>query len=265
MKLSIVTLTFNQLERATRPYIESLYEHTSPTEFELILVDNGSTDGTVDYLRDLSQSRSNVRVRFNERNVGYSVGNNDGLRMIGDDGGEFIGLFNNDILFTPNWLPAMCEAFARDRRIGLASPRINKDSRVNSSNYMRAYPKLLARHREQFTANITPFFCCVMMRRSVFERIGFLDEDFSPAFFEDDDYSFRSLYAGFLNGYVNTAFVLHNHCTTSGRIPGRQAMIERNRMLFYEKHYLGRVIYERELNRRKPLRRLLRALKRWMG
>lgn len=260
MKLSIVTLTYNHLDEATRPYVESLFEHTASEDFELVVVDNGSTDGTVDYLHEVARDRPNVRIHANRENRGYSRGNNQGLGMI--EKSDYVGLFNNDLMFTPCWLPRMIEAFERDPGIGLASPRINRDSRIDRSNYLHAYPSLLRRHREVFTSNITPYFCCVMMRRTTFERIGLLDERFSPAFFEDDDYSFRSLYAGYRNGYVNTAFVLHNHCTTSGGIPQRKALIERNRRLFYDKHWLGRYIYERELDRRRPMRRLVRALRR---
>lgn len=51
-KITIITLTYNNLENATKPFLKSLYEHTSPDIFELILVDNNSTDGTVKFLNE---------------------------------------------------------------------------------------------------------------------------------------------------------------------------------------------------------------------
>lgn len=263
MKTAIVTLTWNKLKEATIPFLDSLYAYTDPEDFELIIVDNGSHDGTVDYLSSQVRKRSNMKVLFNKTNLGYSKGNNQGLRMISIDA-EIIGLLNNDILFTPGWLTRMRDFLLSEPRVGLASPRINLSSRINSANYLRRYRGLLGRYNSSFSLSITPFFCCVMLRRSTFEAIGFLDEDFSPAFFEDDDYSFRSLYAGFINGYVNTTFLFHNHCTTSGSLPNRKALIAKNQSLFFKKHYLGKCIYEERAWRKRPLLTLLRRMKTWL-
>ena len=103
-KLTIVTLTYNQLERATKPYIESLYKYTNIEDFDLILVDNNSTDGTVEYLKELQTKYNNVTLIFNDKNLGYDIGNNQGLKLIdttGDTKNKFIGLFNNDLFFIP--------------------------------------------------------------------------------------------------------------------------------------------------------------------
>ena len=76
--LSIITLTLNNLEY-TKKYIESLYRFTS--DFELIIVDNASTDGTVDYLESLRLENDNVKVIYNEENKGFSKGNNQGIEI----------------------------------------------------------------------------------------------------------------------------------------------------------------------------------------
>lgn len=259
MRLSIVTLTFNQLEEATRPFLESLYAETRAEDFELVVVDNGSTDGTVPYLQSICRDRGNMTLHMNDRNEGYSRGNNLGLNRISTET-PYIGLFNNDVLFTPGWLMRMIEAFESEPRLGLASPRINDSRSMTRTNFRSRYRRMLARYKDPVTFNVTPYFCCVMMRRRVLEKVGLLDEAYSPAFFEDDDYSMRSLYAGFLNGYVNTAFVYHNHCTTSGRMSDRRELLDRNRRIFYDKHYLGRVLYEQALDLRKPWRALWRRV-----
>ncbi len=268
MKIAIVTLTFNQLEQATRPYIESLYAHTPKEDFQLIVVDNASSDGTVQYLRELEQQHGNVTLILNKENLGYSKGNNQGLALV-DKSTPFIGLFNNDILFTPNWLPNVLKEFERDPRIGLASARINhinkRKAKLTKDNYLERYGRLLSRYKESFTCNVWAFFCCVVIRRETFEKVGYLDERFTPAFFEDDDYCFRSLYAGYRNGYVNTAFIFHNHCATTGNMEGRKKLIERNRKYFYEKHYLGQYIYERMRDEHKPLRKVKAFFKRLAG
>jgi GT2 family glycosyltransferase len=84
----------------------------------------------------------------------------------------------------------------------------------------------------------------VILRREVFEKVGFLDENFTPAWYEDDDYSFRVLYAGYKNAIANRSFVFHNQSTTSSKLPEKEKIIERNRQYFYDKHPLGKCFHE---------------------
>jgi GT2 family glycosyltransferase len=261
-KISIVTLTYNQLERATKPYVESLFKYTSKDDFELVFVDNASVDGTVEYLKDLEGKYDNIRVIYNAENKGYSKGNNQGLLEISKDT-PFVGLFNNDILFTPGWLEETLRVMDADKKIGLASPRINRNTKVGMTpeNYLQKYKSYLKRYKGEFSYGIKVFFCCAIVRREVFEKIGLLDENFTPAFYEDDDYLFRSLYAGFRNGYVNTSFVYHNHQTSTGGLPEKEAILKRNKEYFFDKHYLGKYFYESVEIQRKPLRMIKHCLK----
>ena len=261
MKTAIITLSMNELHETTIPFIESLYKYTDSSKFTLFVVDNHSTDCTKEYLEEQLKKRSNIRLQLNPSNVGYSKGNNQALKQVSEDY-DLIGLFNNDIMFTPGWLEAMESHFHTISNLGLISPRINKvRSSMSPSNYLWKYKNYLKRYKDSFTNNLTPYFCCVMMHRTVFEKVGFLDEDFSPAFFEDDDYSFRALYNGFINGYANNAFCFHNHCKTSSKLSNRKDLIDRNRALFYSKHYLGKYIYEKNAKKQLKFGKLIRAIR----
>ncbi len=249
-KLTIVTLTYNQLERATKPYIESLYKYTNIEDFDLILVDNNSTDGTVEYLKELQTKYNNITLIFNDKNLGYDIGNNQGLKLIdttGDIKNKFIGLFNNDLLFTPNWLEPCLKVFENDPKIGLASPRLPRKCKFDASNYLEHYEKFLEKYYKkygEFQLNITPYFCVALIPVEVFKKVGFLDENFSPAFYEDDDYAIRTYYQGYKVGYINTSFVYHNHATTSKHLPEKDALMERNRKYFFEKHPIAEYIWK---------------------
>ena len=109
MKLSVITLTYNKLEY-TKKFIESLYKYTK--DFELIIVDNGSTDGTVEFLKSLKD----VKLILNNENKGFSAGNNQGIELAE---GEYIGFLNNDILLYPAWFEACEEVFKIESNIAL--------------------------------------------------------------------------------------------------------------------------------------------------
>lgn len=257
-KITIITLTFNNLDKTTKPFIESLYKYTNIEDFDLIIIENASTDGTVEFLKSLSYP--NLTVTYNNQNLGYSKGNNQGLKQY-QNGKQtpFIGLLNNDLLFTPNWLEDSLKCFDFDNKIGMLSPRVNdyddyvsNKQNLSKNNYLDCYKQFLSQFGEDITYNITPYFCCVIMKKEVFEKVGFLDEKFTPAYYEDDDYCFRSLYLGFKHIYVNNAFVYHNHCSSSGLLSDRNALLSRNKEYFYSKHYLGEYIYEHLKQIRKP-------------
>ncbi len=102
--VSIVILTFNQLEY-TKECVESIRRHT-PGTHEIIFVDNGSTDGTVKWLRTLVAKNSNYRLIENSENLGFAKGCNQGIKA---SSGEHILLLNNDVVVTEGWLSGMIE------------------------------------------------------------------------------------------------------------------------------------------------------------
>ena len=241
-KAVLITLTYNKLEEATKPYLESLYKFTDESLFDLVIVDNASSDGTVGYLREFAKNHSNVNIIENFENLGYSGGNNIGLRYIKDMEYEFVGLLNNDILFTPNWLENTIESFELDLGLGLISPRNNEKCRLTPENYLDGYKKYLAKFKNSLKYVVTPFFSCVIIKKEVVDKVGLFDENYSPAFWEDNDYSFRAAYLGYSLAYTNSAFIYHNHGTTSSAV--KSEIFERNKQYFFKKHPLGKWIWE---------------------
>lgn len=241
-RTAIITLTYNKLEQATKPFLDSLYKFTSEDEFDLYIVDNNSTDGTVDYIKDFAKNHNNIRLIFNSENLGYSKGNNVGLKEVLNNDYEFIGLLNNDILFTPDWLEKTLDGFSKGENIGMASPRSNEHCKLTPQNYLEGYEKFLKKFKGDVKYPLAPFFSCVIIKKEVIDKIGLLDEAFTPAFWEDWDYAFRAQYAGYNMIYVNNAFIFHNHSTTSSSIPSE--IPERNKRYFFKKHPLGRYIWE---------------------
>lgn len=237
--ISFVILTYNNLRSATEPMCTSLFNISSLADVEIIFIDNRSTDGTVDFLKDLQARHSKVRLILNDVNVGFSKGMNQGLAAAK---GDVIFLMNNDILFTPGWLETALAVIQRPE-IGLVSPLINQPGDgLTADNYLQKYTALRSKQDKDFEYRCFIPFCCVGFRRQVFEKIGFLDEAFTPAYYEDNDYCLRSLYAGYKNAIALKSFVFHNHCQTTGQMADRKALLARNRQIYHQKHLLGEYI-----------------------
>ena len=242
MKVCLITLTWNKYEDATKSFIETLYKYTDSEKFDLIVVDNGSEDGTAEKLKEFAKDKNNFTLICNPKNVGYSKGNNIGLRSVSGKNYDYIGLLNNDILFTPNWLEDTLSIFEEDKQLGMVSPRIQKNGKMTEKNYLDKYKSYLKKYKKNFEYSIEPFFCCVLIKKEVIDKIGLMDENFTPAFWEDNDYCFRAMYAGYSLARSNISFVFHKHSTTSNVL--HNEIFKQNEVLFFEKHPIGKWIWE---------------------
>jgi GT2 family glycosyltransferase/tetratricopeptide (TPR) repeat protein len=205
---SIVILTHNQLP-FTRRCIDSLRLRTDEP-VELICVDNGSTDGTLDYLRSLD----GVQVIANAENKGFPAGMNQGIRAAH---GDQILLLNNDTILTTGWLTRMLAALHSAPDIGIVGPASNNVSGVQQvpvtysseteiDGFAWGWGKV--HDRRWHTVDRLVGFC-FLFRRELVERIGLLDEQFGIGCFEDDDYSRRAMAAGYRLLFAQDAFVHH--------------------------------------------------------
>ena len=107
---SIIILTYNQLEY-TKICIESIRKFTNPDSYEIIIIDNNSTDGTINWLK----TQEDVTVIYNNENLGFPKGCNQGIKIAK---GDNILLLNNDTIVTPNWLSNMNKALWSSKEIG---------------------------------------------------------------------------------------------------------------------------------------------------
>lgn len=205
---SLVILTHNQLEY-TRRCLDSVRRFTDEPH-ELIVVDNASSDGTVEYLRSLPD----VRLIANADNRGFPAAANQGIRAAS---GRQILLLNNDTVVTTGWLKRLLRALHSEPTIGLVGPcsncvsgeqqvAVGYDDLAGFDGFAWDWGK---RHdgRRSDTDRLIGF--CLLIRREVVDRIGLLDERFGLGCFEDDDYCLQALQAGWRAVIAWDAFVHH--------------------------------------------------------
>jgi len=206
---SIIIPTYNQAEYV-RQCIDSIADHTD-LPYEIIVIDNASTDGTADYLESV---RGTVRYRILEQNLGFAGAVNRGLMMAK---GSTVVLLNNDTLVTVNWLDNMLRCLTSDDRIGMVGPVTNYiggtqqiEVPYQSTQEMHAFASAhnVSNPAKWMTTDRLVGFC-LLFRRELWERTGYLDEGFHIGNFEDDDYNVRVRLQGYRLVIAQDAFIHH--------------------------------------------------------
>lgn len=232
---SIIIVVHDQLAY-TRQCLDSIRLVTDEP-IEIIVVDNGSTDGTTDYLASIE----GLKVIRNSDNRGFPAGANQGVRAAV---GEQILLLNNDCIVTTGWLRRLLDALHADASVGLVGPCSNNVS--GEQQIPVSYQDLASldgfawehgkRHRGQYRSTDRLVGFCLLVKRAVLDAVGLLDERFGLGNFEDDDFCRRALAAGFWARIAFDAFVHHfGQRTFRGVGTDFAGIMRRNEALYREK------------------------------
>ncbi|HEY3612238.1 MAG TPA: glycosyltransferase [Gaiellales bacterium] len=236
--VSIAILTLNAGEH-TRACLASIERTTE--DYELLLVDNGSTDGTVELLRAYAAERPHVRLVLNGENRGFAGGNNQALALAR---GRYVVLLNNDTIVTEGWLGRMIAALEATPGAGLAGPVSNYvagpqlvEAGYATSDGIEPFARDWALAHAGESAVVPRLIgFCLLLRREVVDAVGALDESFGAGNFEDDDYCLRARAAGFGCVIARAAFVHHTGSRTfAGERIDYAASLLRNRGVFEQK------------------------------
>jgi len=218
--------------------------HQTFSDFEVIVVDNGSTDGSFEYLQ--SHSPEFGHLLRNEENVGFARGNNQAIRVAK---GKYIALLNNDARADSHWLEELLRAAEEDGRVGMLASKIylQGSSKIIDNVGHLIYMDGLNRGRGRLEVDqgqfdkeeeiLFPSGCAALYRREMLEEIGLFDEDFF-AYGDDTDVGLKGRLAGWKCLYVPEAIVHHRYSQSSGSYsPLKAFYVERNRVWVAVKYF----------------------------
>lgn len=234
-KVSVIVLNYNGRD-FINACLESIEAQTF-RDFELLVVDNASVDGSWEEVQAWCEAHGHVAVR-NAENLGYSEGNNVGIRRAR---GEYVLVLNNDTVTDPGWLAElMAAAEARPDYAMFASQIRSFDSPevldtigiiVYRDGMSRGLGRLEPADRYSEACEVfAPSGCAGLYRRSALDMVGLFPADFF-AYCEDMDLGMRIRLAGGRCWYVPTAVVYHHYSATAGKYsPFKAYLVERNHL-----------------------------------
>lgn len=252
---SVILLAYNNLEETTKPCLESLFQATVKTDFQIVVVDNASEDGTADYLKSIESKHDNLKIVLNATNKGYSGGNNTGVEAYKAD---YYILLNSDTIVTDGWLDKFEAFFKSHPDTGLIGPMTNsagneqtlclnieeeqgEDETTSRNERMqesiRQGLQWCARHEgSHFFTDCLGFFC-VAIRQEVFDTIGLLDESYGIGMFEDEDFCKRAEQAGFEMACMEDVFIYHMGSYSFKKLGEKLHMLFLSNLEKFKKNY----------------------------
>jgi hypothetical protein len=242
---SIIVLNYNG-KNYLKKCLDSLKKLTYPN-YEIIFVDNASTDDSIEFVE---KNYTEIKIIKNESNLGFAEGNNVGIR---NSNGEYIILFNNDVIVDKNWLNETVKIAKSDKKIGIVGGKIyDYDSNVlqhaggrlhKFTNFYLFTSEIGAGEkdvRQYDKIREVDYVICtaILIKKNVIEKIGLMDNGFYPLYGEDIDLNYRVRKMGYRIVYTPSAKVWHIGSGTFGKIPReKKYYIQKNKIRFVLKDY----------------------------
>ena len=228
-------------------------------DYETIVVDNGSSDGTQEALK--GYKLPNMKFKFVEtgRNLGFAGGNNVGIKKALREGADLVLLLNNDVILKKNLITQLTKDALSDPKIGVVSPkmyfakgfefhknRYKKDQKgkviwyaggdIDWDNVYSSHHGVDEVDRGQYEKIDDTDFAngaCALIKKEVFKKVGYLDEKFF-LYWEDADFSQRARLAGFRIIYTPKTHLWHKVSVATGGSgsPSNDYFLIRNRLIF---------------------------------
>jgi GT2 family glycosyltransferase len=227
-KVTLIVLNHNSLNKfgeEAYKYLESIV-NTEYDNLEIVIVDNGSTDGSIDEIQKRFGNLNNVKIVRSRANLGYAGGNNLGFKLYGR-GSKYVAFINNDVEVESDWLRKIIEVMENDPKIAAAQPKILQLKRRELIDSLGGLIDRLGRaydlfHNLRDKKNITKPFevfyargAAIIIRSEVFDKLGGFDPDYF-IYYEETDLCWRMRLLGYHVTTVPTSRIYHLGGGTTG-------------------------------------------------
>lgn len=236
-KAAIVILSYNLLNM-TKDCIESIRATTPDSAREIIVIDNASADKSVDWLK----RQPDIKLLCNSENKGFPAACNQGIELADKDSDIF--LLNNDTVMPDNALFWLRMGLYESEEVGCAGSVTNHISNfqtiIEDGKTRQAYLDFAKRvnvpMEKPYLNKLYLVGFSLLLKRTVLNQIGLLDERFTPGNFEDNDICLRINLAGYRNVLCKNSFIIHWGSKSFGKEPQKfNNVLEINQAKFFEK------------------------------
>lgn len=191
--ISIMMVTYNRLH-LTKQTVDNIYQ-TINKPFQFIIIDNNSTDGTIEYLNELNKQYDNVFIKFNNENYGIGKARNQCLKIADELNTEWYVTIDNDILLHDGWLIECIDILKHNKHFGA----------IGVSFEPTIYPIIKSNGYEfEHKSKGNLGTACMVFHKSLHKMIGFFATDYEKYAHEDADWGNRIIFAGLKIGYIKT-------------------------------------------------------------
>jgi len=255
--LSLIVLSWNTKD-ITVACIDSILANPPAVPWELILIDNASTDGSADALKEKYGSFAHVRLVLNEKNLGFTGGNNQGIKMAS---GDVIGLLNSDTIIRKHALTELYKFLVSKSEVAVVGPTLTHDN-GNPTTSFGYFPNAWSIFTTAFlpgwiwgnarkALGVVPSRtmrepmevgyvsgAAFFIKRTVIEKVGMLDEETFFAYFEETDWCLRIHKAGWKVKFLPTAKIVHLEGKSFEKINEHRRLKQyESAKKFFRKHY----------------------------
>ena len=218
--VSIIILSFNTL-KYTRKTIESIIMSTI-YPYEIIVIDNASTDGSAKYLNFIQSKYDNIKAVFNDKNIGFSAANNQAAKYAR---GRYLMILNSDVIVPTGWLSSLINSFNSDTKIGAIGTLSNSISGrqqidttyLNEDEYIEFAKTILKKNKGKILPRRRLAGFAILIEKKLYDEIEGFDESYKLGNFEDDDFSLKITNKGYLL-MVDESLIIHHYGSQSFKL-----------------------------------------------
>jgi len=220
--ISIIIISYNT-KQILKNCLDSIFENTRKISFELIVVDNASTDGTVGFLKELAKNKTSLNLILNTSNLGFAKANNQAIKLAK---GKRVLLLNSDTIINEGVIGQLTDQSMKFNDEAILAPRLlNTDGSVQPSCYH--FPTITGAILEFWLGKVSQFSkyypkgeqplevdaavgAVLLIPREVIDKVGYLNEKYFM-YFEDLDYCRRARLKNIKVVYLPSIEIVHLH------------------------------------------------------